>query len=250
MNNNSKFWTLKYIISYLLIWAILCVIFIICYEYYIIYLNKNLRDIDTLHGSYYLSFIRTIEMISSLISIRTYERFIMNFYNIKMFLFIENIDEYFSYLINKSNIWNDKSILLYGEMQGNFSKFLDNVINLVYNSTDLKLLNSIDVNISEPYIFSLVISATNSKSILKSKVITSNLIKLVNYIYDKELLIEIEYLFYSVIENSYEKNIPLTLNFLNLLRQKLIKYNNHNIIYLYFNKKIINFIKFLIFLII
>ena len=79
----------------------------------------------------------------------------------------------------------------------------------------------------------MVISATNSKSILKSKVITSNLIKLIDYIYDKELFIEIEYLFYSVIENSYDKNIPLTLNFLNLLRQKLIKYNNHNIVYLY-----------------
>ncbi len=80
MNNNSKFWTLKYIISYLIIWAILCAIFIIIYEYFIIYLNKNLRDIDTLHGSYYLSFIRTTEMISSLISIRTYERFIIYFH--------------------------------------------------------------------------------------------------------------------------------------------------------------------------
>ena len=233
MNNNSKFWTLKYIISYLIIWVILCIAFIIIYEYLIIYLNKNLRDIDTLHGSYYLSFIRTTEMISSLISIRTYERFIINFYNINMFLFIENIEDYFSYLINKSNIWNDKSILLFGEMQGNFSKFLDNVSNLVYNNTDLKLLNSIDVNIPEPYIFSLVRSATNSKSILKSKVITSDLFSLTSYITDEEFFIEIEYLFYSVIENSYDKNIPLTLNFLNLLRQKLIKYNNNNVIYLY-----------------
>ena len=233
MNNNSRFWTLKYIIIFLIIWVILCIAFIIIYEYLIIFLDNNLRDIDTLHGSYYLSFIRTTEMISSLISIRTYERFILYMYTINVNIFIENVEDYFSYLVNQSINWNDKSILLYGEMQGNFSKFLDNIQNLVYNQTELKLLNSLDIIVPEPYIFSLVRGATNSKSILKSEILTPDFVSIFNIYNNKDVFYDVEYLFYSVIENSYDKNIPLTLNFLNLLRIKLIKYNNHNVIYLY-----------------
>ena len=229
IKNNKKYWTLKYLFSFASSYIFFSLVFII--SFYVVFnsTKKNLGKLDILHTSFYNAIIRMSEMISSMISLKTYEHYIYTNQTIKINLFTNSSEEYFDILINKIKFWNNKAFTLLGEMEGNFSKFINNVTGIFFNQTEAYFLENFPIIDSESYYFNMMRCIENSKSGINSDIFTLNASVIHKRSKSFDSYVEVQYTLYNVIENSYDVILPMTLNFFNYFRFLVLEYNNGRI---------------------
>ena len=232
IKNNKKYWTLKYLFTFASSYIFFSLVFII--SFYIIFntTKSDLGKLDILHSSFYIAIIRMTEMISSMISLKTYEHYIYTNQTIKINLFTNSSEDYFDILINHMKFWNNKAFTLLGEMEGNFSKFINNVTGIFFNQTEAYFLEDFPLVDSESYYFNMMRCIENSKSGINSNIFTLNSSVIFKRANSIDSFVEVQYTLYNVIENSYDVILPMTLNFFNYFRFLVLEFNNGRIIVL------------------
>ena len=166
------------------------------------------------------------EMISSMISLKTYEHYIYTNQTIKINLFTNSSEDYFEILINHMKFWNNKAFTLLGEMEGNFSKFINNVTGIFFNQTEAYFLEDFPLVDSESYFFNMMRCIENSKSGINSNIFTLNSSVIFKRANSIDSFVEVQYTLYNVIENSYDVILPMTLNFFNYFRFLVLEFND------------------------
>ena len=228
IKNKKRLYTFGYIFVIAIIFFTGTVIFtfIFYFNFYNIY--NSLLELDKFHSSFYLIEISICEIISTIISLKSI--FEINFYFNETYeysIFLDNKDEYFSTLIKLSEQWYLNSISLLNYLEINIHKFISNSEEIFWNDTKVGdfeyLLNGID---TEYYPLTISNSLTIVNSLINSDFFQLN--KTENKMTEEEI-IEINYLFYGVIENTYDYLLPNTFKLNNLFIQLFKKYNDSKI---------------------
>ena len=228
IKNKKRLYTFGYIFVIAIIFFTGTVIF--TFIFYINFYNiyTSLLELDEFHSSFYLIEISICEIISTIISLKSI--FEIDFYTNESYdysTFIVNKEEYFSTLKRYSDKWYLTSISLLNYLEINIHKFLSNSQELFWNDTKVGdyeyLLKGID---TEYYPLSISNSLTNAHSLIKSDFFQLN--KTESQMTEEEM-IEIRYLFFGIIENTYDYLLPNTFNLNNLFIHLFKKYNDSKI---------------------
>ena len=228
IKNKKRLYTFGYIFVIAVIFFTGTVIFTFLFYFYFYNIYTSLLELDEFHSSFYLIEISICEIISTLISLKSI--FEINFYKYESYeysTFLEDKQEYFTLLKSLSEEWYLTSISLLNYLEINIHKFVSNSQEIFWNDTKVGdfeyLLNGND---TEYYPLSISNSLTNANSLIKSDFFTLN--KTESEMTEEEI-IEIHYLFYGVIEKTYDYLLPNTFNLNNLFINLFKKYNDSKI---------------------
>ena len=227
IKNKKRLYTFNYIFIIAIIFFIGTVIFTILFYFIFNRVNQSLLELDTFHSNFYLIEILLCQIVSTLISLKTL--FELNYYKdtFNFLTFTNNETEYFSKLTNEGILWYENSITLLNYLEINIHKFLEHPKEIFWNITEIGDFESIlNGNDSEYYPLSLSTSLASANSLLKADFFSlsntqDNL--------TKEETIEIYYLFFSTIDNTYDYVLPNTFGLNNLLMHLFQKYNDKKI---------------------
>ncbi len=228
IKNKKRLYTFNYIFIIAIIFFIGTVIFTFLFYFIFSRVNQSLLELDTFHSNFYLIEILLCQIVSTLISLKTL--FELNYYEDTTFSFLtftNNETEYFSKLTNEGIIWYENSITLLNYLEINIHKFLDHPKEIFWNITQIGDFESIlNGNDSEYYPLSLSTSLASANSLLK--VDFFSLSNTEDNLTEEET-IELYYLFFSSIDNTYDYVLPNTFGLNNLLMHLFQKYNDKKI---------------------
>ena len=228
LNNNSKFYTLKYIILIPLILFISSIIFTICFYIIYIKINNNLKYIDKFHSYIYLLHIYLTQIIGSNLSIQLQIELNMNDLNLLFNGFISDQNEYYFFLQNKISDYYNKSLNILGEIDKNLTKFIDDGFILFYHRLNNTINWDLPFTDKDPFLFNIKSSLFNSYSLNHLKEFSLN----VSFFdISDDLYTEILYYTYQLFELNYNINLPYFNSILKSLLESIINYNKKQNVY-------------------
>ena len=223
LNNNSKFYTLKYIILIPLFLFISSIIFTFFFYIFYLKIDKNLKYIDKFNSNIYLLHIYLTHIISSILSMELQIDIKLFGFNFLFNGFINDQYEYFNFLKDKIYNYYFICLQLLGEIDKNLTKFIDDGFALFYyrlNNTSFMDLPYVD---QDPFLI-------NIKSTLFDSFYLNNLeeysLNIEDYDMSNDLYIEILYNTYQIIEFNYNINLPYFKSILKSLLKNMINFNN------------------------
>ncbi len=244
IKNQKSLFTFTYIFIIAILFFIGTAIFTIIFYFIFHDIHDSLLDLDKYHSNYYLLEIKICEIISNLISLRSI--FELNFYKDEHFdysIYTKSEDEYFSKLKYYTHIWYQDAISILSYLEVNINKFVDNPNQIFWNDTPIGDFQDIfKLNDSEFYPLAISTVLVDSKSLISSEIFE---LKNNDYETGNDIIFEINYLSFWIIENSYDKLLPNTFNLNDLLLNLFKKYNDKKI-----NKVWVSGIIYLLFLLI
>ena len=228
LKNKKRLYTFNYIFIIAIIFFIGTVIFTSLFYLIFHKVYKSLLELDSFHSNFYLIEISLCQIVSTLISLKTL--FELNYYKNETFNFLaftNNETQYFTLLTEEGIKWYQNSITILNYLEINVHKFIDNPKNIFWNDTKIgdfeNVLKGID---SEYYPLSISTSLASANSLLQADFFSLNYsVKTIT----SEQIIELNYLFFTTIENSYDYVLPNTLGLNSLFINLFKKYNNSKI---------------------
>ena len=231
--NISNFYTLKYIRMCVILIMLFTIAFSIIYLFFILNFNTSLESVSEINLDLFQTTLRTTELISIFISLKTLLLVEMGRINIDFLNFeSENITDNSDYYREMKRIALDlyfKLIQGYGNLEKEIPKYLDNseLLSLYWDHINISFVNNNYKRkewINESFPLAMDRFLCNCAMFLKFNY-SEEFINSKKDEIDFELLFD--YLCYIIIENAYNNIVPNQFNKLKVLPNVFIKFNSN-----------------------
>jgi PAS domain S-box-containing protein len=224
MKNVSTFYTLKYIKSLVIFVILITCVFCSLYLIFFNWLFDDLMNVCSLNSQIYQTTIWISNIVSVLISLRTYYRFVYNNetgYNFNSY--IEDKREYFETLKQYGFDWYNQTIKTFGLIENEIERYITQDDSSFWGRHSV-LYISVDIPDKEGFPLGLGQVLSDINSLLRNVNFTHEAPHL-----DTKHQNYINYIAFLSIENAYENLLPIQFNKLHSIPQIFRDFNKKSI---------------------